>query len=725
MNGDKIYKSSIIIIDDDDDLRETLVDVLMFEGFTNTIQAEDGIKAIEMIKNKHIDLIICDLQMPEMDGIETIKRIKEIQPDAKSMIITGFGSMELAIKAFSESRVDDFLSKPIENDELTDKIKQHLMDRKKVEDIGSTDMVRGEFGMNDNLFGQFLVDNGYISEENMIEAIQHQKSTGKMLGLTIVDMGILDEDIMVKALSESKGYKLASDKDFNSISEEALSLIPEAMAREHNLIPLSLDGNTLSVAMINPDDLQITDTLKIVSKSTIAPLISTRKRINEAIEKFYAQFSNSTKASSVLSEIFGNEDEDLNISEIAETVEESEDDPDSAPIVKLVSSVLQKAVLDGTSDIHIEPEEGFLKIRFRKDGKLYFPNGYEKLPKKLHSPMVARIKVLTGTMKLDIRKRPQDGKIRMIMGKNKVDFRVASLPTIWGEKVVLRILDASQNDRTIEEIFNNNENYVERFKRNIKRRDGMVLVTGPTGSGKTQTLAAAVNHIKNVDINVITIEDPVEITNPGVSQVQIDDKQGLTFASTMRQVLRQDPDVILVGEMRDYETAHTGCEAALTGHLVFSTLHTNDAPSTITRFSEMGIKPYLTGTVVHLIVAQRLARRICKVCKVEHKYDIKDLKAIGLSDEEIDNGVFYKGEGCPNCKNTGQSGRVAIVELLEMNDKIREVVMKDATAQEIGEIAHKEGTYFSLEEDAKKKFIEGTIDLLEARKYIYFKEVND
>jgi type IV pilus assembly protein PilB len=479
----------------------------------------------------------------------------------------------------------------------------------------------------------------------------------------------------------------------------------------------------LSVAMINPDDLQVTDTLKMISKKNISPTLSTRELITEAIEKFYAQYTSSSKASSVLNEIFG-DDDDLDISEIADNVEESEEDPDSAPVVKLVSSVLQKAVLDGTSDIHVEPEENFMKIRFRKDGKLYFPNGYEKLPKKLHAPMVARLKVLTGTMKLDIRKRPQDGKIRMMMGRNKVDFRVASLPTIWGEKVVMRILDATQNDRTVAEIFNNDPNYVERFKRNIKRRDGMVLVTGPTGSGKTQTLAAAVNHIKSIDINVITIEDPVEITNPGVSQVQIDDKQGLTFASTMRQVLRQDPDVILVGEMRDYETAHTGCEAALTGHLVFSTLHTNDAPSTITRFSEMGIKSYLTGTVVHLIVAQRLARRICKICKTEHKYEVSDLKGIGLTDEEITNGKFYKGEGCSNCKDTGQAGRVAIVELLEMNDTIREAVMRDATAQEIGEVASKEGTYFTLEEDAKKKFIEGTIDLAEARKYIYFKETN-
>jgi len=724
MSEDKIYNASIIIVDDDDDLRETLVDVLAFEGFNNTIQAEDGIKAIEMIKDKKIDLVICDLQMPEMDGIETIKLMKEIQPDIKSMIITGFGSMELAIKAFSESRVDDFLSKPIENDELTDKIKQHLMSRKSVEDINSSDMVRGEFGMRDNLFGQFLVDNGYLSEEDMIEALQHQKSTGKMLGLTLVDMGLLDEDNLVQALSENKGYRLASDKDFNAISEDALALIPEAMAKEHTLIPLSLDGNILSVAMINPDDLQVTDTLKMVSKTSVTPLLSTREKITEAIENFYTKFSNSSKASSVLNEIFGDDDE-LNISEIADNVEDSEDDPDSAPVVKLVSSVLQKAVLDGTSDIHVEPEETFLKIRFRKDGKLYFPNGYEKLPKKLHSPMVARLKVLTGTMKLDIRRRPQDGKIRMVMGKNKVDFRVASLPTIWGEKVVLRILDASQNDRSVADIFNNDPNYVERFQRNIKRRDGMVLVTGPTGSGKTQTLAAAVNHIKDVDINVITIEDPVEITNPGVSQVQIDQKQGLTFAATMRQVLRQDPDVILVGEMRDFETAHTGCEAALTGHLVFSTLHTNDAPSTITRFSEMGIKPYLTGTVVHLIVAQRLARRICKICKTEHKYDVNDLKGIGLTDQDIETGTFYKGEGCSNCKGTGQAGRVAIVELLEMTDKIREAVMRDANAQEIGEVAQSEGTYFTLEQDARKKFIDGTIDLIEARKYIYFKEVNE
>ncbi|MBN1970487.1 MAG: Flp pilus assembly complex ATPase component TadA [Candidatus Delongbacteria bacterium] len=722
MSDEYILKASILIVDDDDDLRETLTDVLTFEGFTNTFQAEDGFKAIEIMKTQKVDLVICDLQMPEMDGIETIKRMKEIQPDIKSMIITGFGSMELAIKAFSESRVDDFLSKPIENDELTDKIKQHIANKGNVEEIRSNDMVRGEFGMSENLFGQFLVDNGYLSEEDMIEALQRQKSSGKMLGLTLVDMGLLNEDELVTALSENRGFKVVTDKEFNAIPEDALMLIPESVAKEHTLIPFALDGVSLKVAMINPDDLQVTDTLKIISKKSIIPFLSTREKITDAIEKYYSKLSNTTKASSVLSEIFG--DDDIDITELAQDMKDEEDDPDSAPVVKLVSSFLQKAVLDGTSDIHVEPEEDFMKIRFRKDGNLYFPNGYEKLPKKLHNPVVARLKVLTGTMKLDIKKRPQDGKIRMVMGKNKVDFRVASLPTIWGEKVVLRILDATQNNRSVEDIFDKDPNYVTRFKRNIKRRDGMVLVTGPTGSGKTQTLAAAVNYIKDIATNIITIEDPVEITNPGVVQVQIDDKQGLTFASTMRQVLRQDPDVILVGEMRDYETAHTGCEAALTGHLVFSTLHTNDAPSTITRFTEMGIKPYLTGTVVHLILAQRLARRICHICKKEHKYIETDLKGIGLTDDEIQNGKFFKGEGCSNCKGTGQAGRVAIVEMLEMTDRIREAVMEGSNAQEIGIVAKEEGTYFTLEDDAKAKFKKGIIDLEEARKYIYFKEVN-
>lgn len=718
MTDDSILQSNILIIDDDDDLRETLTDVLSFEGFVNIYQAEDGFKALEVAKKQSIDLILSDLQMPEMDGIETIKRIKEYQPDVVSMIITGFGSMELAIKAFSESRVEDFLSKPIENDELIDKIKSHLV-KLSQRSMESSDMVRKDFGFQSNLLGQYLLDNEFISEEDLIEALSEQKASGKMLGLTLVDMGIITEDELVSAIADIKGYVVAQKKDFSSVSDEALALVPENVAKDHGLLPLNIenDDTTLRVVMVNPGDLQVTDTLRMITKKEIEPLISTREKIEKAIDEYYSKLSTQTKASSALSEIFGEED-DINLEELAETVED-EEDPDSAPVVKLVSSIMQKAVLDGTSDIHIEPEEDHMKIRFRKDGNLYFPQSYERLPKKLHNPVVARIKVLTNSMKLDIKKRPQDGKIRMIMNKRKIDFRVASLPTIWGEKVVMRILDSSQNDRTIEEIFTNYEPYVNMFTRNIQRKDGMVLVTGPTGSGKTQTLAAAINHIKDIRVNIITVEDPVEITNPGVIQVQIDNKQGLTFASVLRQVLRQDPDIVMVGEMRDYETAHIGAEAALTGHLVFSTLHTNDAPSTITRFVEMGLKSYLVGTVVNLILAQRLGRRICNVCKVEHEPTDLELKGIGIDPESVKGHKFYKGEGCANCRGTGQKGRVAIVEMLELTPAVREVVMRDGTAQDIAEIAKKEDVYYTLQEDALRKFKDGIIDLKEVNKYVY------
>ncbi len=713
--AEDIFNSNVIIIDDDDDLRETYYDLLISEGFKNTFQAENGIKALEMAKTQKFDLIISDLNMPEMDGIETIRKIKELQPNVMSMILTGFGNMDVAIKAFSESHINDFLSKPVENDELLEKIKTHLSKagEEQVENIMS-DMVRKEFGSSRNYFGQFLIDNGYITEEDLLEALQKQKETGNMLGDTLVEMGLLTNEELVSALSEQKGYPIADDKALSQIPEPALMKVPADFAKQHLLVPIGLDDNGLSVAMVNPDDLAVTDNLKMIAQVSIIPFYSTQEKIEKAIDIFYKKLESTTSASSALSEMFADDDmkvEEVNLKDIKE-----EDNPDSAPIIALVNSILAKADLDGTSDIHIEPQEKYVQIRFRKDGDLYIPTGYERLPKKLQASLSARIKVLTKTMKLDVKLRPQDGKIRLRLRGREIDFRVGTLPTIHGEKIVLRLLK-TEALYPIEGIFSGNEIYIETFKKNIQRKDGMVLVTGPTGSGKTNTLASALNYIKDVKTNIISVEDPVEIQNEGINQVQINVQQELTFQTALRQILRQDPDVVLIGEMRDFETAHIGCEAALTGHLVFSTLHTNDAPSTVTRFIEMGIKDYLVGTVVHLVLAQRLARSICKMCKKEHEYDKKQLIGLGLTEEEIEGSTFYKGEGCPNCKGTGRSGRVAVVEMMEMTKKIRSAVMRGATALEIGDVAKAEGTYWTLKEDAVRHFKNGKIDLEEALTY--------
>jgi len=309
----------------------------------------------------------------------------------------------------------------------------------------------------------------------------------------------------------------------------------------------------------------------MIAQMSIIPVYSTKDKIDKAIDLFYKKLESSASANSALSEIFAEGDasvEEVNIKDIKD-----EDNPDSAPIINLVNSILAKADLDGTSDIHIEPQEKYVQIRFRKDGDLYLPAGYEKLPKKLQSSLAARIKVLTKTMKLDVKLRPQDGKIRLKLKGREIDFRVGTLPTVHGEKIVLRLLKTEEL-YPIEDIFSKNPVFVELFIKNIKKQDGIILVTGPTGSGKTNTLNSAVNYIKNVDINIVEVADPVEIQNEGINQVNINLQQDVTFASALRQILRQDPDVILIGEMRDFETAHIGCEAALTGHLVFSTLHT-------------------------------------------------------------------------------------------------------------------------------------------------------
>lgn len=710
-----ILKKNVIIIDDDDDLRETYFDLLKSEGFENTFQAESGVKALEMSKTQKFDLIISDLNMPEMDGIETIRKIKETQPNVMSMILTGFGNMDVAIKAYSESHINDFLSKPVENEELLEKIKTHLSKSGEEQPEGvMSDMVRKEFGSSRNYFGQFLIDNGYISEEDLLEALQKQKETGKMLGDTLVEMGLMTDDELVSALSEQKGYSIADDKEMAQITEEALMKVPADFAKQHKLIPISKDENGLKVAMVNPDDLAVTDNLKMIAQMSIIAVYSTKEKIEKAIDVFYKKLESSASANSALSEIYG--DEDLQVEEVDVKDIGDEESADSAPVINLVNSILAKADIDGSSDIHIEPQEKYVQIRFRKDGDLFIPTGYERLPKRLQASLSARLKVLTGTMKLDVKLRPQDGKIRLRLRGREIDFRVGTLPTIHGEKIVLRLLKTEQL-YPIEGIFSGNQTYIDAFKRNIKRKDGMVLVTGPTGSGKTNTLASALNYIKDVKINIISVEDPVEIQNEGIIQVQINLQQDLTFQTALRQILRQDPDVVLIGEMRDYETAHIGCEAALTGHLVFSTLHTNDAPSTVTRFIEMGIKDYLVGTVVHLVLAQRLAKTICKMCKKEHEYDKKALINLGLTEEQIEQNKFFKGEGCANCKGTGRSGRVAVVEMMELNNKIRSTIMQGATALEIGRVAKQEGTYWTLKEDAMRHFIDGKLDLEETLAY--------
>ena len=535
-----------------------------------------------------------------------------------------------------------------------------------------------------------------------------------MLGVTLVDMELMTEDNLVLALSEQKGYGIAEEKMFTMIQEEVLMKVPEDFARKHTLIPMSMDEFGLTVAMVNPDDLAVTDNLKMIAQMSIIPIYSTKDRIEKYVEEMYKKLESSLGANSALNDVFG--DDDISVEEITAASEEEEGDPDSAPIIKLVNSILAKADLDGTSDIHIEPHDKFLQIRFRKDGDLYIPTGYERLPAKLKAPISARIKVLTGTMKLDVKRRPQDGKIRLKLRGRAIDFRVGTLPTIHGEKIVLRLLK-SEALYDVKDIFSQNPVYIDAFTRGINNKDGMVLVTGPTGSGKTNTLQSALNAIKDVTLNIVAVEDPVELVNEGIIQVQIDRQQDLTFQTALRQILRQDPDVVLIGEMRDYETAHIGCEAALTGHLVFSTLHTNDAPSTITRFIEMGLKAYLVGTVVNLILAQRLGKTICKMCKVEYDYPKKNLIDLGLTEAEIEEGKFFKGEGCANCKGTGRAGRVAIVEMMEMTKKIRSAVMAEATAIEIGDIATEEGTYWTLSADAIRHFKAGKLDLEEATSY--------
>lgn len=386
-------------------------------------------------------------------------------------------------------------------------------------------------------------------------------------------------------------------------------------------------------------------------------------------------------------------------------------------IIKFVDELITEAMKQNASDIHIEPKEKFVQVRFRKDGKLYIPDGYDKIPKQLHNYIVARIKTLTGTMKLDVRLRPQDGKVRLKIDGEDVEFRVGTIPSIMGEAVVLRVLKNDPHELDIDKIFNNDQKLIDKFKRNIDTNDGVILFTGLSGSGKTTIALAAVNEISKKDVKIITIEDPVEVYIENAVQVQVSVYHDLTFETATRQAYRQNIDVLYMGEIRSYEVAHMVLEGGLTGFLVLSTIHTNNAIEALFRCTQMGIKEYLTASTVKFIVNSKLADKMCQHCKEEVVYSETELKALGLTEKEIKGNKFYKGKGCEKCNQKGYSGRIAIVEMLEISASMKDAFINGGDNEEITKIAKKDGVYYTLADDAIKKFKGGFIDLETTRKF--------
>jgi len=532
--------------------------------------------------------------------------------------------------------------------------------------------------------GQLLLANNLITEEQLQKAIELQGKGDGRIGSILVKLGFLTEEKLVSFLSKHFGVPAIVLSE-NKVDPSILKLIPRDTAQKYEILPVRRDGATLTIAMVDPSNIHAIDDVKFITGYNVKPVVAAESAIRKYIAEYYGK-SDTPKTTmegikKTEEDFVGllEKEEETEVRELRAVVEE-------APIVRLVNQVLSEAIAKGASDIHIEPYEKTLRIRYRIDGMLY---DVMQQPLHLTAPISSRIKILAN---LDIAERrlPQDGRIELKMKDMEFDLRVSTLPTIFGEKVVMRILDRSGLVLDLTKL-GFEEKALRDFNEAIHAPYGMLLVTGPTGSGKTTTLYSALSTINEVGVNIMTAEDPVEYHLAGINQLQVKEEIGLTFATALRSFLRQDPDIILVGEIRDFETAEIAIKAVFTGHLVLSTLHTNDAPSSILRLLNMGIEPFLVAESIRLIVAQRLVRKICQKCKEEERVPLRALVDVGFPIEEAKTVKCFRGKGCPACNGIGYRGRIAIFEVMTVTNELRELILQGAPASEIKKAAIRSG----------------------------------
>jgi type IV pilus assembly protein PilB len=554
--------------------------------------------------------------------------------------------------------------------------------------------------------GEILLREGLVTREQLAQALAEQKNTKHRLGYVLVKLGLVQELEITKVLARQ--YRMpAVDLSRFEVDPKIIKLVPADMATKSVVLPLKREGRTLTVAMADPTDLGLLEDLKFITRFDLFPVIAGEYTLRNLIEKYYE--ASDQQLQSILKDM-------EETGEDVEVVEEEEDEAatqaqiDDAPVVKLINGLLTDAVRRGASDIHIEPFEHEIRVRYRIDGALL---EIMRPPLKMKAALTSRVKILS-QLNIAERRVPQDGRLKLKMGSRVIDFRVSTLPVLFGEKIVLRILD--KGNLTLDLTKFGFEPKAEKdLMKAILNPYGMVLVTGPTGSGKTTTLYSALSRINTPEVNIMTAEDPVEYNLMGINQVLVRTEIGLTFAAALKAFLRQDPNIIMIGEVRDLETGGIAIKAALTGHLVLSTLHTNDAPSTITRMIDMGIEAFNVASAVNLVVAQRLVRRICKDCKAEHKYTDPELAALGTDLESLRKLTFMKGTGCDTCSGTGYKGRAGLYEVMALSPELRRMILRAASVAEIRDMAVAEGM-LTLRMDGMKKIERGVTTLEEVVK---------
>lgn len=549
--------------------------------------------------------------------------------------------------------------------------------------------------------GDLLISQGIITEEQLQRGLELQKERGCKLGEALVEGNIVSEETIVKTLGEQLHLAYV-DLTNAKIEDEILDLVPSALLKKHMMIPFeyaSDNPNVIRVAMVDPLDIEAADDINIVTNLQVETVITTRRSLNMALDKYFGQ-----------KEVFSAVDEYAKEKEakLEENEELYNEDVNSSPIVQLVKSMIEQAVRQRASDIHIEPMERQVRVRYRIDGALYERMVYSQ---RLLSAIVARIKIIGG-MDISEKRKPQDGRITQVVDRQEYDIRASILPTVYGEKVVMRL--TSKNALTLEKKrLGLNDAELEKFDHILENPHGILLVTGPTGSGKSTTLYTALSELNKEDVNIITVEDPVEANIDGINQVQVNSKADLTFASALRSILRQDPDIIMIGEIRDAETAQIAVQASITGHLVVSTLHTNSAASTVTRLADMGIESYLIADSVVGIIAQRLVRRLCLDCKQEYEAPLEEKELLGCSTEQPLK--LYKPCGCDKCDNTGYKGRIGVYEIMEVTPRLKRVIAHNEDADKIKDVALEDGMK-TLRMRAAEYVMDGTTSITEMLK---------
>ncbi len=559
--------------------------------------------------------------------------------------------------------------------------------------------------------GELLVNAGKITDDQLENALSAQQTDGGRVGTHLVKMGFIDDDDLVEFLSQRYGVPAINLGEIE-VDESIIGIIPAEVARKYTILPVSKAGAKLTIAMVDPTNVFAMDDVKFMTGYNVEPVVASDSSLRGAIDQYYGS-THSIELKKVMEDLSDTEDADLEVLDEEEDLdlEALEAETEEAPVVRLVNIILTDAIKRGASDIHIEPYEKDFRVRYRLDGLLY---EMMRPPLRLKEAITSRLKIMA---KLDIAEKrlPQDGRIKIktrVGGKVKdLDFRVSVLPTIFGEKIVLRLLDKDNLMLDMTKLGFEVES-LRRFEQAILQPFGMVLVTGPTGSGKTNTLYSALSRINTPETNIMTAEDPVEFNLVGVNQVQMKEQIGLNFASALRSFLRQDPNIILVGEIRDFETAEVAIKAALTGHLVLSTLHTNDAPSSINRLMNMGIEPFLVASSVNLIAAQRLVRKICTTCKEPIEVPEQALVDVGFSKTDIKALKLFRGKGCERCGGTGFKGRIALFEVMDVDEGIRELILSGGSANELRQQSLGNGM-LSLRASGLQKIREGMTTLEE------------